>query len=158
MAKLDKLITLDGLQVFGEGTIVPILGAISLLSLSLEGLSNVVVSSEAGAFGLRYYNGNFQYATYTYDAVTPQAGDDPSAEMWYVLVQGEYVLSKDTSVVAGTTYYERITTWNTINIDSNLYQAFCDNHFHAPLTDDDGDIIVDDDNNQIEGEWSFLIA
>ena len=40
-----------------------------------------------------------------YTEVTPQAGDDPSTEGWYEIKNGVYVLSTDTEVAAGKTYY-----------------------------------------------------
>lgn len=42
----------------------------------------------------------------TYDAVTPVGSENPSAEGWFELVGGRYVLSEDTEVDAGKTYYE----------------------------------------------------
>ena len=45
-------------------------------------------------------------AAETYVAVTPAAGDNPKTKGWYELDGGTYVLTTDTSVQAGTTYYE----------------------------------------------------
>lgn len=44
----------------------------------------------------------------TFDAVTPQVGDNPSTEGWYEYnsTTGKYFLSEDTSVDSGKTYYE----------------------------------------------------
>ena len=42
----------------------------------------------------------------TYDAVTPVGSENPSTEGWFELVGGRYVLSADTTVDAGKTYYE----------------------------------------------------
>lgn len=42
----------------------------------------------------------------TYDAVTPAGSENPSTEGWFELVGGRYVLSTDTTVDAGKTYYE----------------------------------------------------
>ena len=44
---------------------------------------------------------------YTYSAVTPAGTEDPSALGWYELVGTDYVLSTDTTVTEGKTYYER---------------------------------------------------
>lgn len=41
----------------------------------------------------------------TYAAVTPVGSEVPSSEGWYELVNGKYVLSTDTSVDSGKTYY-----------------------------------------------------
>lgn len=45
-------------------------------------------------------------AAETYVAVTPASGDNPKAKGWYELSGSTYVLTTDTSVQAGTTYYE----------------------------------------------------
>lgn len=45
--------------------------------------------------------------TYTYTAVTPGSGDNPSSEGWYVLVGDNYRLTSDTTVDSNVTYYER---------------------------------------------------
>jgi hypothetical protein len=44
----------------------------------------------------------------TYTAVTNPTGD-PQAQGWYVLVDGQYVLTTDTEVQSGTTYYTAST-------------------------------------------------
>lgn len=46
--------------------------------------------------------------TYTYEEVTPTGDEDPSELGWYELVDGNYVLSEDTTVDDSKTYYERI--------------------------------------------------
>lgn len=45
--------------------------------------------------------------TYTYTAVTPTGDENPQALGWYVTSGSDYVLSTDTTVQAGTTYYTR---------------------------------------------------
>ena len=45
-------------------------------------------------------------AAETYVAVTPATGDNPKAKGWYELSGSTYVLTTDTSVQQGTTYYE----------------------------------------------------
>lgn len=45
--------------------------------------------------------------TYTYTAVTPGNGDNPSSEGWYVLVGDNYRPTRDTTVDSNVTYYER---------------------------------------------------
>ena len=45
--------------------------------------------------------------TYTYTAVTPEIGDNPKTEGWYVLVGDHYRLTLDTEVDENVTYYER---------------------------------------------------
>lgn len=54
---LDELINLDLLEIFGRATIVPLVGTISSLSLSLQALSDEVEALEPesmdGTFGQR---------------------------------------------------------------------------------------------------------
>lgn len=45
--------------------------------------------------------------TYTYDAVTPVGTENPQEEGWYEYVNDAYVLSDDTEVQAGITYYKK---------------------------------------------------
>lgn len=49
-------------------------------------------------------------STTTYEAVTPAGGENPSEEGWYELVDENYVLSEDTEVAIGKTYYEQVIT------------------------------------------------
>ena len=49
MASLDKLINLDLLEIFGRATIVPLVGTISDLSLSLQALADEVEALEPGS-------------------------------------------------------------------------------------------------------------
>lgn len=51
------------------------------------------------------YLGN---TTYTYTSVTPEGSENPSEEGWYVSDgSGGYVVTSDTTVQSGTTYYTR---------------------------------------------------
>lgn len=45
----------------------------------------------------------------SYEVVTPEDGDNPSEQGWYVLSEGAYVLTEDTTVQDGTTYYALAT-------------------------------------------------
>lgn len=45
--------------------------------------------------------------TYTYDAVTPVGTENPQEEGWYEYVNDAYVLTDDTEVQAGITYYKK---------------------------------------------------
>lgn len=46
-------------------------------------------------------------ATYVYTAVEPVGTENPVTEGWYIRLGNDFILSTDTSVVTGTTYYER---------------------------------------------------
>lgn len=46
--------------------------------------------------------------TYIYEEVTPVGTENPSEEGWYELEDGQYVLSQDTEVDTGKTYYQRV--------------------------------------------------
>lgn len=59
------------------------------------------------------YNHNFFYECVA-NEVEPVGSEDPSSEGWYELVSGEYVLSADTTVDAGKTYYEIV--WQQSNV------------------------------------------
>lgn len=52
-------------------------------------------------------------STTSYNEVTPTGEENPSEEGWYVEDPdhtGEYILTEDTIVVQGTTYYEKVVT------------------------------------------------
>ena len=57
----------------------------------------------------------------TYAAVTPAGSEDPSSEGWYELVGGKYVLSEDTSVDSGKTYYAK-----TVLVQYDVLGSFID--------------------------------
>ena len=64
----------------------------------------------------------------SYDVVTPEGSENPSEEGWYELDDGDYVLSEDTVVDSGKTYYAKTTStvkkWDLLgfNIDLSPYQ------------------------------------
>lgn len=43
--------------------------------------------------------------TYNWEVAIPEVGDNPKQLSWYEFVEGEYVLTDDTQVVEGKTYY-----------------------------------------------------
>lgn len=45
--------------------------------------------------------------TYIYNEVEPAGTENPSEEGWYEIINNEYVLTSDTQVEAGKTYYEK---------------------------------------------------
>lgn len=47
----------------------------------------------------------------TYAEVTPQAGDNPATEGWYELYDGKYIITEDTSVESGKTYYAKTAVY-----------------------------------------------
>lgn len=59
---------------------------------------------------------------FIYTEATPTAKSNPKKEGWYELVGEEYVLSTDTKVVSGKTYYTR--TVNTDVIPDGYWTAF----------------------------------
>ena len=88
----------------------------TLPTASAAVLGNVYNMSEAFTTDSRFVEGsgkNYPVGTNvvvvdigTYSEVTPEVGDNPSTEGWYELESGEYVLSTDTEVEDGKTYYE----------------------------------------------------
>lgn len=55
----------------------------------------------------------------TYDAVSPVGSENPSTEGWYELDNGKYVLSDDTEVESGKTYYAK-----TVVVKFDVVSAF----------------------------------
>lgn len=98
--------------------------------------------------GKQYYAGeNVAIADRsTYAAVTPQAGDDPSAEGWYELVNGKYVLSEDTEVDPLKTYYEKTEIYKFdclgefVDVDAIL-DVICKDDFVAANPYAIGDVV-----------------
>ena len=92
----------------------------------------------------------------TYDAVTPEVGDVPATEGWYELVSGKYVLSADTEVDSGKTYYEKtvvvkfdvIGSFVDIGAINNRLDAISDmiaGEFDDTTAYNTGDIVVYED-------------
>ena len=86
----------------------------------------------------------------TYAAVTPQAGDNPSTEGWYELVNGKYVESTDTEVDAGKTYYEKTGIYKLgcagqlVDIDAIL-DIICQADFETTEAYVIGDVVKKDE-------------
>lgn len=89
----------------------------------------------------------------TYSTVTPVGTENPSEEGWYELDGTDYVLSEDTEVDSGKTYYEFVanfmfdTVANFIDVDEILdnIQAVSDmisGEFDGTLAYSKGDIVV----------------
>lgn len=57
--------------------------------------------------GAEVYEDRLAITGESYDAVTPQEGDNPSAKGWYEKVGSDYVLTTDTTVTEGKTYYAK---------------------------------------------------
>lgn len=82
----------------------------------------------------------------TYDAVTPQAGDDPKTLGWYELVSGEYILSEDETVDPLKTYYEYNESYKLdclgqfVDIDAIL-DVICQEEFDATQAYDAGAVV-----------------
>ena len=162
VSALDELIDLPRLETFAKGTIVPLGGTIGTLAEALKSLANADVAGEAGVNGLRYYNNLLQYATYTFSVATPTGDENPAEEGWYEISEGKYVLTSDTAIEIGKTYYQRSTTWNTIQTgggDTSELSETVDNIVKvlfsgggtvtAKIATDDGDTIVNEDGYAI---------
>lgn len=46
-----------------------------------------------------------------FSEVTPVGNENPSTEGWYVLDNGNYILTSDETVQGGTTYYQYVADW-----------------------------------------------
>lgn len=111
-------------------------------------------------------------STVSYNEVTPVGTENPSEEGWYELVSDEYVLSADTEIDSGKTYYEKVTTasykfdvlGNFIDVDAietriddvaKMITGFFDNT--TPYVT--GDIVIYDDDlykfntDHAAGDW-----
>jgi hypothetical protein len=82
----------------------------------------------------------------TYDTVTPEAGDNPSTEGWYEEVSGKYVLSEDTEVVSGKTYYElnvnmKFDVTGSFEDFSSIY-AMISGTFNTATAYSTGDVVI----------------
>ena len=84
----------------------------------------------------------------TYEAVTPAGSEDPSSEGWYELVNGKYVLSADTAVESGKTYYSA-----TVSVKFDVSGSFEDftsiynmitGSFNTATAYNTGDIVIYD--------------
>lgn len=97
-------------------------------------------------------------STTTYEAVTPESGDNPSEEGWYELVDENYVLSEDTEVSIGKTYYEQVITAkylydvnaNFVDIDAieariDAVAAMISGEFATTETYSTGDVVIYED-------------
>ena len=107
---------------------------IELKAGNIELTSNSESESETMDFfnGTYVYNGDktqrmaltpsgIEVQRYTADTVTPTGTENPSEEGWYEYVNGKYVLSTDTEVESGKTYYKN-AGWRVlgqVTIDSN---------------------------------------
>ena len=89
-----------------------------------------------------------------YDEVTPVGSENPSEEGWYVLDDGEYVLTSDETVQAGTTYYQYVADYkydvlgNFVNVDGiyteidKVAEMVCATPFDAGDAYEIGDVVV----------------
>lgn len=73
----------------------------------------------------------------TYAEVTPVGSENPSTEGWYELVNGKYVLSADTEVASGKTYYAKTT-----NVKYDINGSFFDADALDNRIDDVEDMIA----------------
>lgn len=89
-----------------------------------------------------------------YDEVTPVGSENPSEEGWYVLDNGEYVLTSDETVQAGTTYYEYVADYkfdvsgNFVDVDGiytaidDVAKMICATEFDIEDAYNVGDIVI----------------
>ena len=111
-------------------------------------------------------------STVSYNEVTPVGTENPSEEGWYELVSDEYVLSEDTEVDSGKTYYEKVTTeaykydvlGNFINVDAieakiEKVAKMITGFFDDTLPYDTGDVVIYEDElykfkvDHVAGAW-----
>lgn len=103
----------QGNKVITETDLSELVVAVTVISTLANGNKQIVtvVTPEEG--GYKYtkttiiadVDSVIVYYEREVDTVTPVGNENPSEEGWYVLDDGEYVLTEDTEVQAGTTYY-----------------------------------------------------
>lgn len=98
-------------------------------------------------------------STVAYNAVTPVGTENPSEEGWYELVNDEYVLSEDTEINSGKTYYEKVTTeaykydvlGNFIDVDAieariDKVAKMVTGFFDDTIPYNEGDVVIYEDD------------
>lgn len=109
--------------------------------------------------GVKYPAGTDIYVAdlSTYEAVTPVGSENPATEGWYELVNNKYVLSADTEVAQGKTYYEKdeVIKWTVgagfIDVEGintridNVRAMISDTAFDATAAYAIGDIVTYED-------------
>ena len=109
--------------------------------------------------GIKYPAGTDIYVAdlSTYEAATPVGSENPSTEGWYELVNNKYVLSADTEVASGKTYYIKTPNvkWTVgagfIDVDAieeritNVREMISDTAFDATAAYAIGDIVTYED-------------
>jgi len=109
--------------------------------------------------GIKYPAGTDIYVAdlSTYATATPAGSENPTTEGWYELVNNKYVLSTDTEVVSGKTYYVKTENvkWTVgagfIDIEGinaridDVREMISDNEFDATTAYEEDDIVTYED-------------
>lgn len=109
--------------------------------------------------GIKYPAGTDIYVAdlSTYAAATPVGSENPTTEGWYELVNNKYVLSADTEVASGKTYYIKTPNvkWTVgagfVDVDAieeritNVREMISDTTFDATTAYAIGDIVTYED-------------
>ena len=124
--------------------------------------------------GIKYPAGTDIYVAdlSTYAAATPAGSENPTTEGWYELVNNKYVLSIDTEVVSGKTYYVKTENvkWTVgagfIDVEGintridNVREMISDNVFNATTAYTSGDVVTYEDGlyqfnaDHAAGDWT----
>lgn len=87
----------------------------------------------------------------SYTEVTPVGTENPSEEGWYELDGSEYVLTEDTTIDSGKTYYEKTTT---VDVKFDVLGSFVDvaaiygmiaGTFNTATAYETGDVVIYED-------------
>lgn len=105
----------SGMDTNGRGWRIDELGNAELESLRVRSYLEVIellVNRLQAQEGDTLFTDNDQIdkVDITYIAATPQSNDSPKAKYWYEVVDGEYVMTTDVSVVSSKTYYKAYYT------------------------------------------------
>lgn len=124
--------------------------------------------------GVKYPAGTDIYVAdlSTYAAATPVGSENPTTEGWYELVNNKYVLSTDTEVASGKTYYVKTENvkWTVgagfIDVEGintridNVREMISDTAFDATTAYSTGDVVTYEDGlykfnaDHAAGDWT----
>lgn len=137
------IINTEGIAFYGAG-----LGSPSTITL-VNGLGEIVANSilTGSMVAERILGGTLHLglASVEYNPVTPEAGADPHSMGWYEKPLHVYVLTEDTSVVDGKTYYNKVTRAD--GYQGGKLRIHCDENGIMPYNDGTETEIVQMDGN-----------
>lgn len=131
-----------GESIVDEDYYVNEIGLFASLDGGEEFLFSIAVCSGATGNALAAYDGtNPMQIVQEYNAKTD------NSENVTVTISGAYALAVDVD-----------DHENRVSILEEIGLMAINNFFHAGIMDEEGNVIADDDNNEIQGDWKYKIA